>query len=99
MDKQANFEELKAEFLLMMDSGDQWGSVMAAWFSVADFIVWEYGESCPSSWEFSPGIACDSESYEFQTLKEMKPSLGALIEFGDWLERASDLLKRKGMDY
>lgn len=94
----SNFDEIKTVYLEDHDPGDAWGSVMGAFFDVAEELH-ARGEDCPASWEFRPA------SYDPADVDEREPTIATgvdtdvLIDFGNWLEDCADALQRNGLDY
>jgi hypothetical protein len=91
--------ELKAEYKLQADSGDNWGSAMAAFFGVAGELWWR-GETLPLHWEYSPGCASDPrehDDYLFTVFNECDTAV--LYRFGNILERYTRNLDRVGESY
>jgi len=97
-----NYKDAMAEFRLMFDGRDPWGSTMIWWFAVADAIYWRFGwEYVPVSWLFSPSAnnesSNDPDAIETEVVNEME--LEDLLLFGKVLDRYASLLKWKGHLY
>jgi hypothetical protein len=82
------------------DSFDPWGSVMGALFDIAHELHHRNAD-IPSEWEFNPGMGSgdlrDHESSHFEEFAAASES--DLIELGNMLNRASDILRAQGKDY
>ena len=92
-----NYSDLKKEYRLGDHKHDPWGTTMAWLFAVADYLTFE-GNGAPDSWEFTPAMGGpDTESYEFETLKES--DLAAVEQFGALLHRHDRLCRHFGKDY
>lgn len=81
------------------DPGDAWGSVMGAWFDIADILTWE-GLPIPEHWDYGPGLmssAPDSPitDYWLQGYVDYYD----LCDAGDLLARAADILRAEERDY
>lgn len=95
-----NYDELIREFRLSA-SGDSWGDVMGSLFRVCDSLVFHHGIQPPDAWGFRPsplGRADDpAEDYIAAFFDDADPN--DLLKFGTLLERASGILKARGLDY
>lgn len=78
---------------------DPWGSCMGWLFAIADYLS-EQGEPVPDEWRFrqAPGGA-DKESYSFQTLQELSPTMQTVQRLGAILWRYRGILERAGRSY
>jgi len=93
------FDALKYEFR-MGDTYDGWGSCMGWLFALADYLMFELDECVPDEWEFSPSMGgANEESYEFESLQELKPTLEVCEQFGALLWRYRAKLLIAGKDY
>lgn len=82
------------------DPGDAWGSVMGAWFDIADILTWE-GLPVPAEWKYRRGYAYQStpESALFDYWLMGYVDYYDLLDAGNLLQRASHILKAEGRDY
>ena len=85
--------EIRSEFRLGYDSYDKWGSVLMAFFNVAETLD-AWGEDVPAEWEFSPGLG-EPEAAEWLDGFDAD----TLVDFGNVLNRWSNLLRSRGDDY
>lgn len=79
-------------------AGDPWGVVMGAWFDCAAHL-YEKGD-CPYDWKYKPGCGgnvIEDESPYFDLFNSLDAE--QLTEIGEYLNRISEALKRKGRDY
>jgi len=96
---QTPHDQLKYEFR-MGDMCDGWGSCMGWMFALADYITFNLDDCVPDEWEFSPSsMGANDESPEFETLKELKPTIEDCEKFGAMLWRYRAKLIVAGKDY
>jgi hypothetical protein len=95
-----DYAGIKAEFKLMFDPGDPWGSTMLWWFAIADSLLFTHDVAPPQHWQFRPsplGPSNEPEQYETEIVDNTDPD--ALVRFGNLLTRYAAFLKRAGMNY
>lgn len=83
------------------DSGDPWGSVMGAWFNVADALNFVGERGVPDRWQYRAGAASGAEEgNEYARMLEAgEVSEQELTVLGDWLQERSEALREQGFDY
>ena len=90
---------LARELKIVWDSGDVYGSTMAAWFPICNEIAIR-GDDVPASWNFNPGAFGphhEEGDYVAEIIADV--STETLIEFGNFLERLYERCKAQGKDY
>lgn len=78
---------------------DSWGETMSAWFECAG-QVWKRGLPIPHEWQYSPGMGgdgTDEDNYWHEMFEAATDE--QLTAIGNFLERLSNILKAKGLDY
>ena len=93
------YEDLKAEYRLMQDSGDKWGSAMECFFSLCAEL-WMRGAYDAPEWGYSPGIADDPREpdggyYEIF----IDAQTDALQKLGALMFRYTGILEAAGHSY
>lgn len=93
-----NYRDLRAEFGLLFDPGDPWGSTMGWRFDIAAELYLR-GAEVPEGWEYrpSPGMTEREDTYEAEIAAQCDTE--SLVRFGNVLQRYDRLLRRAGMDY
>jgi hypothetical protein len=95
----SKYQELKQVYR-DFQSGDVWAECMGWLFAVSDYLTFDDGTGTPDKWQFRPSpLGPDEDSYEYQELQEIKPDTETLERFGNLLNRYSDILRARGMDY
>jgi len=85
--------DIRTEFRLRYDPHDGWGCVIGAFFEVAE-TLYAWGEDVPAEWEFRPGLG-EPEAAEWLDGFDAD----TLVDFGNVLDRWSDMLRARGDDY
>lgn len=90
------------------DPGDEWGSVMGAWFALADALSLR-DEPIPDAWEFRPALTTQTETERREDSYVLEMVLSAydagdvtgdeIRVSGDALMVVSDELRAAGKDY
>lgn len=88
------------------DGGDPWGSVMTAWFDIAE-CLYRNGADIPADWEYRPSPLMNvgerpeeaSMFYEECDLLMREGHYSNLIHAGNVLVRYAAQLKLAGFDY
>jgi hypothetical protein len=93
--ERADLAALRAEYRMGHDPGDAWGSVMGAWFEIAEALE-ARGEAAPDHWLFRAGCMAPVEEDDAWT--QFWPS-DTLARFGDVLARWSRMLRHAGRSY
>lgn len=86
---------------LKANSGDEWGTVMGAFFKLCEFM-YATELPVPSEWGFKPGLSFKHLGTEILT-EDHEMFQGCttevLQEFGNYLNRKADKLERQGSSY
>ncbi len=90
------YKELLAEYKLVRDIADPWGSSMNLHFSICDQLN-DRGEYTPASWGYKPSASIGTGDYWHQVLIDYDTSV--LIEAGLILHRYESRLDNLGLSY
>lgn len=91
---------LARELKIVWDSGDVYGSTMAAGFPICNEIAIR-GDDVPASWNFNPGAfgPHHEEGDEYYVSVYETHTTETLIEFGNFLKRLYERCEAQGKDY
>ena len=105
----SGYKALRAEFGIMWDGEDPWGSALDWWFAIAEFLYHNEPSMVPESWEFQdspahvPPVNLSEESVTDAMVWEMYDAEEITIEdaltFGVVLGRYLDMLRAAGLNY
>jgi hypothetical protein len=92
-----DIKELKHELRMNDFSGDGWGTVMHAFFDVAE-SMYARNIDIPTEWAFRPGLHA-SEGPEEDFYGFMETDASQLQKIGAFLYRVTNKLRYLGKDY
>lgn len=100
---------LRAEYNVMFDGGDPWGSNIEWLFALAEFVYHNEPDMVPESWDFHdspmhvPPFSPDDWGHVDAMIWEMYDdeliTLEDAVTFGNVLSRYDNLLRMAGKDY
>ena len=77
---------------------DPWGTSMAFYFSLCDFM-WEQSTAVPNVCNYRHGAGTDTDDPRYQEIVAINPSPDACTYMSLLLNRYTDILRRQGKDY
>jgi len=98
MNSNITYHELLAEYRLIGDDGDGYGTCMKWFFAVANELD-RRNLICPDHWQYRPSPFGPEKPEDYEQEICSQATEKALIAFGNMLERYYRLLKAAGMDY